>query len=100
MSHEVKTGRVREGSTLRVWRSESLGGILFSRGTRVTHSYPRHWHEEPHFCAYTSGSGYLGYRGNSYAIRQTDFVITPPGEVHENWVKSNESISFCGGYVD
>jgi AraC-like DNA-binding protein len=27
-------------------------------------------------------------------------VITPPGEVHENWVESESSISFCGLYVD
>jgi AraC-like DNA-binding protein len=67
---------------------------------RMTHPYPRHWHEELHLCAYTSGSGYLGYGGNSYLVRQGDFVVTPPGEVHENWVDGESGISFCGVYVD
>jgi AraC-like DNA-binding protein len=100
MANEVNSGSVRKGRSLRVWRSDSLSGILFTCGTRVTHPYPRHWHDELHFCAYTSGTGYLGYGGNSYLISESDFVITPPGEVHENWVVSAEGVSFCGGYVD
>jgi AraC-like DNA-binding protein len=90
----------RENHRLRVWRSDAFDGILFSRGMRMTHPYPRHWHEELHLCAYTSGSGYLGYGGNSYLVRQVDFVVTPPGEVHENWVDGESGISFCGVYVD
>ena len=100
MAKAANSERMRKTPTLRVWRSDALGGILFSRGTRMTHPYPRHWHDELHFCAYTSGSGYLGYGGNSYLIGENDFVITPPGEIHENWVKSEEGVSFCGGYVD
>jgi AraC-like DNA-binding protein len=90
----------RDKHGLRVWMSDAFDGILFSRGMRMTHPYPRHWHEELHLCAYTSGSGYLGYGGNSYLVRQGDFVVTPPGEVHENWVDGESGISFCGAYVD
>jgi AraC-like DNA-binding protein len=74
--------------------------MLFSRGKGMTHPYPRHWHEELHLCAYTAGSGYLGYGGNSYLVKEGDFVVTPPGEVHENWVDGEPGISFCGVYVD
>jgi AraC-like DNA-binding protein len=90
----------REKHRLRVWKSDAFDGILFSRGMRMTHPYPRHWHEELHLWAYTSGSGYLGYGGNSYLVSQGDFVVTPPGEVHENWVDGESGISFCGVYVD
>jgi AraC-like DNA-binding protein len=90
----------REKHRLRVWRSDAFDGILFSRGMQMTHPYPRHWHEELHLCAYTSGSGYFGHGGNSYLVRQGDFVVTPPGEVHENWVDDESGISFCGVYVD
>ena len=90
----------RENHRLRVWRSEALDGMLFSRGMRMTHPYPRHWHEELHLCAYTSGSGYLAYRGNSYLVAEGEFVVTPPGEVHENWVDGESGVSFCGVYMD
>jgi AraC-like DNA-binding protein len=91
---------IRHNENLHVWRSPALDGIVFSRGTELRHTYPRHWHEELHLCAYTDGRGYLGYRGNSYGVTGRDFVITPPGEVHENWVDSESSISFCGMYVE
>jgi AraC-like DNA-binding protein len=92
--------RTRHNENLHVWRSPALEGIVFSRGTQLSHTYPRHWHEELHLCAYTSGRGYLGYRGNSFRVTDRDFVLTPPGEVHENWVDSESSISFCGMYVE
>lgn len=92
--------RARESHDLRVWRSHALEGLLFSRGIRLTHTYPRHWHEELHLCAYTSGGGYLGYRGSSYVVSNGDFVVTPAGDVHENWVASGSSISFRGLYID
>jgi AraC-like DNA-binding protein len=90
----------RENQRLQMWRSDAWPGILFSRGMRMTHPYPRHWHEELHLCAYTSGSGYLGYRGNSHLVAEGDFVVTPPGEVHENWVDGESGVSFCGVYMD
>ena len=90
---------VKENHNLQLWHSAVFDGILFSSGTRFTHRYPRHWHEELHFCAHTSGYGYFGYRGNSYLITAADFTITPPGEVHENWVDARGNISFRGAYI-
>ena len=100
MARNAGLPRAREGHKLKVWRSSAFDGILLSRGTRLRHPYPRHWHEELHFCAYTSGSGYLGHRGNSYLVRKGDFVVTPPGEVHANWVDSESDVSSCGAYVN
>jgi AraC-like DNA-binding protein len=100
MAGTVGLTGARENHRLRMWRSDALDGILFSRGKGMTHPYPRHWHEELHLCAYTSGSGYLGYGGNSYLVTEGDFVVTPPGEVHENWVDGEHGISFCGVYID
>jgi AraC-like DNA-binding protein len=99
MAGNVGTVRAHQ-ETLQVWTTPAFEGILFSRGAYFTHPYPRHWHEEIHFCAYTAGSGYLGYRGNSYLVARRDFVITPPGEVHENWVAPGSDIGFRGAYVD
>lgn len=101
MASKVGVARPKEEcQKLQVWRSPAFDGITFSRGYHFTHPYPRHWHEEIHFCAYTAGSGYLGYRGNSHLVTDGDFVVTPPGEVHENWVASDSDISFCGAYLD
>jgi AraC-like DNA-binding protein len=99
MASNVGTARPQQES-LQVWTTPSFEGTIFSRGAHFTHPYPRHWHEEIHFCAYTAGSGYLGYRGNSHLVAEGDFVITPAGEVHKNWVASGAEISFCGAYVD
>ena len=90
----------RQRSLLQVSRPVGLEGILLCRGSDVTHSYPRHWHEEFHFCAYTSGAGYVKHRGTSRLVAEGDFVVTPPGEVHENWVDGEAGISFCGAYID
>ena len=90
----------RANHRLQMWRSEAFDGMLFSRGMRMTHPYPRHWHEELHLCAYTSGTGYLGFRGNSCLVAEGDFVATPPGEVHENWVDGELGVSFSGAYMD
>jgi AraC-like DNA-binding protein len=66
----------------------------------VNHPYPRHWHDELNLCLYTSGSGYLGYRGSSHRIVSGDFVATPAGEVHSNWVEKESAVSFRSVYVD
>jgi hypothetical protein len=100
MAGTVELTGALERRRLRMWRSDAFDGILFSRGKGMTHPYPRHWHEEFHLCAYTAGAGYLGYGGNSYPVTEGDFVATPPGEVHENWVNGEAGISFFGMYVD
>jgi AraC-like DNA-binding protein len=101
MASKVGVARPQDSrESLYTWRSSAFDGIVFSRGAHFTHPYPRHWHEEIHFCAYTAGSGYLGCRGNSHLVAAGDFVITPPAEVHENWLAPGSDISFCGAYVD
>jgi AraC-like DNA-binding protein len=74
--------------------------VVFSKGSGVTHTYPRHWHDEIHFCSYDAGYGHLQCRGRSYVVGEGDLVVTPPGEVHENWVDSADGIGFVGAYVD
>lgn len=87
-------------SRLEVWQSATLPGIVYSRGAHLTHAYPKHWHDEIHFCAYDAGSGYLGYGGNSRLVGEGDLIVMPPGVVHENWVRAAEGIGFFGAYVD
>ncbi|MBI3476181.1 MAG: AraC family transcriptional regulator [Acidobacteria bacterium] len=86
--------------SLAVWQSRLAPGIIFHGGTRVSHPFPRHWHDELHICAYTAGVGYLACRGSSRLVGRGDLVITPPGEVHENWVESGATVSFYSAYVD
>jgi AraC-like DNA-binding protein len=87
-------------SRLEVWQSATLRGVVFSRGSHVTHTYPRHWHDEIHFCAYDAGSGYLAHGGNSRLVVAGDLMVMPPGVVHENWVERPEGIGFVGAYMD
>jgi len=83
-----------------VWRPRGFEGMVFYRGIHVTHPYPRHWHDEWHMCLYTAGAGRLGYKGNSWRVACGDFVLTPPGEVHENSVDDSRGVSFCSLYLD
>ena len=85
---------------IHVWHCAEFPGLLFYRGAAVNHPYPRHWHDELSLCFYTSGAGYLGYRGSSHRIVSGDFVATPAGEVHSNWVEKQSAVSFRSLYVD
>jgi AraC-like DNA-binding protein len=85
---------------LAIWRSPSAPGIVFHRGEGISHSYPRHWHDELHICAYTGGAGNLASRGHTHRIRTGDLVIMPPGQVHENWVDGASDITFHSLYID
>jgi AraC-like DNA-binding protein len=87
-------------SRLELWQSAALPGIIYSRGEHLTHTYPKHWHDEIHFCAYSAGSGYLGYGGNSQLVVEGDLIVMPPGVVHENWVDAAGGIGFFGAYMD
>lgn len=91
---------VRSEGRLDVWRSATLPSVVFARGSGVSHTYPRHWHDEIHFCAYDFGYGHFLCRGQSYVVGEGDLVVTPPGEVHENWVDSAGGIGFVGAYVE
>lgn len=98
------TPQIPEGANsaqgIAVWRPAGFEGMVFYRGVGVTHAYPRHWHDELHLCAYFAGSGYLFLRGSTHRISSGDFVVTPPGEVHENWVDQGSSITFRSVYLD
>lgn len=98
----ASTARVSagDGSRFEVWRSATLEGVLFARGSRLSHAFPKHWHDEIHFCAYDAGYGHFACRGKSLVVGAGDLVVTPPGEVHENWVNSVEGIGFRGAYVE
>ena len=87
-------------SRLEVWQSAALPGVVYSRGAHLTHTYPKHWHDEIHFCAYDTGSGYLAYGGNSRLVVEGDLIVMPPGVVHENWVNAPGGIGFFGAYMD
>ena len=90
----------RTNQPITVWRPRGFDGMVFYRGVHVTHPYPRHWHDEWHMCLYTAGAGNLGYKGNSWRVVHGDFVLTPPGEVHENWVDEGRGVSYCSLYLD
>jgi AraC-like DNA-binding protein len=85
---------------LQVWRNPWFDGLVFHRGTHFTHPYPRHWHDELHLCAYTAGSGYLECRGTTHLAVAGDLILTPPSEVHQNWVSDGQSVSFLSLYID
>jgi glyoxylase-like metal-dependent hydrolase (beta-lactamase superfamily II) len=78
----------------------ALPGVVWYRGRRVSHAYPRHWHEELHLCAYSAGDGRLRLRGATAAIGAGDLAITPAGEIHENWVERGGACSFRSLYLD
>jgi AraC-like DNA-binding protein len=84
---------------IEVWRPGGLEDVVLYRGARVTHPYPRHWHEELHLCAYSAGTGLMRVRGAVQRVGPGDFVVTPPGEVHENWVDTASGCDFRSAYV-
>lgn len=85
---------------LEVWRNAWFDGLIFHRGVHFTHPYPRHWHDELHICAYVGGAGYLRCRGATHLACKDDLVLTPPSEVHENWVPDGQNVSFLSLYLD
>jgi len=74
-------------------------GLVFYRGTRVSIRYPWHWHDELHLCAYTAGSGHVGYRGVEERVEAGDLLFTPAGEMHHNWVAEGAGVSFRSVYI-
>lgn len=92
--------RANKSENLQVWRNPWFEGMVFHRGVRFTHPYPRHWHDELHLCAYTAGAGYLRCRGETRLACAGDFILTPPSEVHSNWVPDGQTVSFVSLYID
>jgi len=89
-----------KSESLRVWRNPWFEGMIFHRGMQFTHPYPRHWHDELHLCAYTAGAGYLRCRGATHLAAAGDLILTPPSEVHDNWVPDGQTVSFLSLYID
>lgn len=87
------------GGLLQVGPSSGAEGLVAYRGVGVTHRYPPHWHDELHLCAYTGGSGWVGDRSGRRRVVPGDFLLTPPGELHHNWVDREEGVTFRSLYV-
>ncbi len=68
---------------IRFWYVCHLGSqIEMSRGIRVTHVYPWHWHEEFQVEAIEEGCGSLAFRGQEHPAPAGSLMLVPPGEVH------------------
>ena len=87
------------GGLIEVGPPSAFEGLVAYRGVGVTHRYPPHWHDELHLCLYTAGSGYVGDRRGRRRVAAGDFLLTPPGEVHHNWVTEREGVTFRSLYV-
>jgi len=72
--------------------------IEIHRGFSVTHSHPRHWHDEYLICAITGGGGYTEYRGNAYFTPPGSLFILPPGEIHSNYA-TKDGCSYANVYL-
>jgi AraC-like DNA-binding protein len=84
---------------VRVWRLADFPGLELRRGVAVSQSYPKHWHEEFHFCLIQAGGGSLHYRGARHATPADSLFIVHPGEVHSNETWQNSSCTFRNLYV-
>ncbi|HEV7553982.1 MAG TPA: AraC family ligand binding domain-containing protein, partial [Kofleriaceae bacterium] len=73
--------------------------VILSCGNGYGHAFPRHWHDEIHVCAYTAGRGHLRAGGATWRIASGDLVVSPVGEVHENWVSRTDTCSFHSAYL-
>jgi AraC-like DNA-binding protein len=86
---------------IRVWRRADLPGVELRRGICVSQPYPKHWHEEFHFCLIQAGGGgTLEYRRARHATPAGCLFIVHPGEVHSNEPDVGESCTFRNLYVD
>lgn len=63
------------------WRS---GEFEVSRGTDVSHEYPRHWHDETLVCTIDRGGGELYFRGSWHPTPAGCVFLVPAGEIHAN----------------
>ncbi|MGH9603518.1 MAG: AraC family ligand binding domain-containing protein [Terriglobales bacterium] len=88
-----------ERERIKVWRLPDLGNVELHRGQSVARSYPRHWHEEFHFCLIEGGAGELLYRGATHATPTGCLFIVHPGEVHANRAWDDDGCTFRNLYV-
>lgn len=84
---------------IRVWQPADFPGIELRRGFSVSQPYPKHWHEEFHFCLVLSGGGTLNYRRERHQQRVGSLSIVHPGEVHSNQAFDSRGCSFRNLYA-
>ena len=78
---------------IKVWRVPEFETVELKRGIEVTHSHPKHWHEEFHLCLIQGGTGTLLYRGTYHETAASLFFVQP-GEVHANFSRNPRGCSF------
>jgi len=83
-----------------VHRPAGFSGLELRRGFSVSQPYPRHWHEEFHFCLILDGSGELNYRRKRHLTPAGSLFIVHPGEVHSNQSDAGGSCSFRNLYAE
>lgn len=85
---------------VRVWRPEGVHGVELRKGFCVSQPYPKHWHEEFHFCLILGGSGELNYRRERFFTPVGALTIVHPGEVHSNHTLDENGCSFRNLYLE
>ncbi|MBD2104440.1 AraC family transcriptional regulator [Leptolyngbya sp. FACHB-261] len=68
----------------RAWSTQAIEPIELLHATYVTHTFPRHSHEE--FCigVVTRGAETVLYRGTTHFAPAGSLIVINPGEVHAN----------------
>ncbi|MBP6823229.1 MAG: AraC family transcriptional regulator [Acidobacteria bacterium] len=85
---------------IQVWRPDGFPGIELRKGFCVSQPYPKHWHEEFHFCLILSGGGELNYRRERYYTPVGSLSIVHPGEVHSNHTEEQQGCSYLNLYLE
>ncbi|HEX9001879.1 MAG TPA: AraC family transcriptional regulator [Blastocatellia bacterium] len=85
---------------IRVWRPAGFAGLELRQGTSISQPYPKHWHDEVHFCLIQDGSGNLTYRGEKHWTPAGCLFIVHPGEVHSNQADEGGSCSYRNLYAE
>ncbi len=85
---------------IRVWRPEGFAGLELRQGTSISQPYPKHWHDEVHFCLIQDGSGNLNYRREKHWTPAGCLFIVHPGEVHSNYADEGSSCSYRNLYAE
>jgi AraC-like DNA-binding protein len=83
-----------------VWRPAAFAGLELRRGVSISQPYPKHWHDEVHFCLIQDGSGNLHYRGEKHWTPAGCLFIVHPGEVHSNHADDGGSCSYRNLYAE
>lgn len=85
---------------IQIWRPDGFPGIELRKGACVSQPYPKHWHEEFHFCLILAGGGELNYRRERYNTPAGSLSIVHPGEVHSNRTAEQKGCSYRNLYLE